>query len=67
VKLPWRRNRVSKDLAEAIQAREAAEQKLAQARPDMMTMREMRQVNHVGSTLRDLIAHRVRREAVKGG
>ena len=53
---------VSKDLQEAVSAREDAQRKLDEVRGEQPSMRAMRRVNHVNDTIRGLIEHRVRQE-----
>ena len=58
MKWPWRKP--STDLKEATEAREAAEQKMERAQPQIARLQRMRQANHVGETIKTLIEAQVR-------
>lgn len=61
MKWPWRKPREpSTSLKEAIEAREAAEQKMARAQPQIARLQRLRQANHVGETIKTLIEARAR-------
>lgn len=63
--LPWRKQErpVSRALAEARQEREAAEERLADAREHVIIpLRELREKNHVSEAITMLIQRRVQQE-----
>jgi F0F1-type ATP synthase membrane subunit b/b' len=64
MRLPWRKRErpVSRELAEARRQREMAEQQLADAREHVIIpLRELREKNHIGQLISELIQRHVER------
>lgn len=59
---PWWRRKVNGSIKAAEAERKLSERRLREAEPLLESLREMRQRNHVGDLINDLIQHRVEKE-----